>query len=571
MRTLKDIEYRLSRRLEKGDLRLRDGPSRKTLEYLSGGDVALALNYAAGPLGWDTRIDQVDLISVERVDGLGRPNASGDKWTAIARCKATVVVRGFIDLQTGAYERASRQDIGHGSSEKQPSREQAIEFAEKSAATDAIKRAVRFFGPQTGLLLMFKEEERDGVQAMIEAGIAEVHNQHPQDYQTETPPTILHPPQPTTPRPAVRQALDETAAASASVQPTAATAPVAQVKPGPAEVTAPSPSPHSAPAPSGAPPTPATQPTNAAAPAANGPAPAATAPAANGPTPAATAPVTSPAVASTAAPSAPAAPAQGTTDKASWQDQAQDLEARFNETYGAPGKWSPPGVLRTFADENLVHRITADPADAVASASLIERQDANAFHGLLKKTYGDVAAVALWRSAGVELKAGVQITRGQIVRLAATLEQAARSDVDVATWLSRQQPQNGTAAPAPQAGQAQASAGGVRLEPQPQPYERGGAKPDAALAAEIVKIIGAEQKEIVESLSTLGDDELISDAVGRAIHAIAVERLLQLNKAPTEVFAMWQQIGWNGGTPDQARPNARQARALVRLIPERQA
>ena len=76
------INKRLAEPLDPAKIRTREGPSRKKIQYLSGADVAGALNDALGATGWGRRIEDLTMIHHE-----ARPSPDGKRqvWDVLAR------------------------------------------------------------------------------------------------------------------------------------------------------------------------------------------------------------------------------------------------------------------------------------------------------------------------------------------------------------------------------------------------------------------------------------------------------------------------------------------------------
>jgi hypothetical protein len=169
MKTTTEIEKKLGEQPLDNWVSTRKGPDNSNLEYMKTGAVALAMNLAFGPCGWEVTLDRIDVVDKQRVNGAGTvlgPNdvAANVMFNAIAVAVVTVTVhapggpRRHQDVATGTAFGGKAKTIAI-----------AIDAAVKAAASNAFKRACRFFGPSTGLLLQFDKKDRKNVQALIDA------------------------------------------------------------------------------------------------------------------------------------------------------------------------------------------------------------------------------------------------------------------------------------------------------------------------------------------------------------------------------------------------------------------
>jgi len=169
MKTTTDIEKKLGEQPLDNWVSTRKGPDNTTLEYMKTGAVALAMNLAFGPCGWEVSLDRIDVVEKQRVNGAGTLLSDKDipanvMYNAIAVAVVTVTVH--------TYQGARRhQDVATGTAfgGKAKTLSIAIDAAVKAAASNAFKRACRFFGPATGLLLQFDKKDRKNIQALIDA------------------------------------------------------------------------------------------------------------------------------------------------------------------------------------------------------------------------------------------------------------------------------------------------------------------------------------------------------------------------------------------------------------------
>jgi cell division septation protein DedD len=170
MLTIEQTEGKLRNELEKTYKKPGRG-STSSLEYLRAGAVALAMNEAFGPCGWDALLDKVEIIkSAYKIAPNGAEDTNGAYWNAIAYAIVTVKARSLFK-QDGTYVEVTRQDVGLGSAVggKQKTAVDAIQNALTTAVTNAFKRACRFFGPKTGLTLQFEPGERESIQRQLDA------------------------------------------------------------------------------------------------------------------------------------------------------------------------------------------------------------------------------------------------------------------------------------------------------------------------------------------------------------------------------------------------------------------
>lgn len=171
MLTTQEADSKLRDKLEKHSTKPGKGSSGASLAYLKAGAVALAMNEAFTPLGWDVFLDKIEILKgAHRIAPNGAEDQNGAYWNAIAYAIVTVKARALFN-QTGTYEEVVRQDVAVGSAVggKQKTAVDAIQNALTSATTNAFKRACRFFGPKTGLTLQFEPGEREAIQRALDA------------------------------------------------------------------------------------------------------------------------------------------------------------------------------------------------------------------------------------------------------------------------------------------------------------------------------------------------------------------------------------------------------------------
>lgn len=174
MLKLSEVSEKLKLPIDQAIIRKVDIGGGDRADYIPAEHVALALNDAFGPMGWDTTLDQVDVLEAEQ-----RPtrDGRGKLWWVLSRAVTTLRVN--ADMGEGKVLTTARQDVGfHCSSAGDKLR--AIENSGKGAATDSLKRAARWFGPKLGLSLYFDESERERVEAEISGQPETVVDQQPQ-------------------------------------------------------------------------------------------------------------------------------------------------------------------------------------------------------------------------------------------------------------------------------------------------------------------------------------------------------------------------------------------------------
>lgn len=514
--TVEEICTRVSRALTKEDIRSREGPGRSTLEYLSGPDVALGLNEAATAMGWDMRVDTTELIEVWGTDDLNRrvdPPAVPTRWSAMARAKVTITVRAIVDKTLGTYTRCRRQDVGHGAEvggRGQKTKMDAIEQAEKSAVTDALKRAARFFGPQTGLLIGFKEEERPAIQEMIDKQQVQHSSNGNASHGAIRIPPMAPMPQ-AAPAPVVTQA------------PVHAPAPMAAAS------------------------------VAQQAPAVSAPTPVAAAPVAAAPTPAAT-PLAAPAV----SPAAALAPTKSMT-------MGEEMQEIFDETVvGGVGKDNERRevgvVLASSVAHDVLLRSTPNFRRHGDDALIVEKADLNAIHGGIATKFGQDAAMSMWAAVGIKLGPGVQVTRAQILSIGKLLDKKP-AEMGMKEFLDRTAAGITTIPPQDKILQTDQASGAIKVPPAPVPT----GPADPAVEAAVRAAIGDHQ-EIISALACGKPDEKVEETVANMIHALAVERLITAQKSPAEAFKVWISTGYTPGGKDT--PTVSQARQFVTKMAE---
>lgn len=153
-KTMEEIQVELGKALDPTKISTRQGRG-DDFEYLSAGHVVGELNRIFGHLGWSRVLVRLDSRAEEgeRVDRKTGEVSSG--W----HCCATAVVT--LRLHPNGQLICEHTDVGHGVTEwLQRTRGDAIQFTEKSAVTDALKRAASALGNCMGLALRFTRRDR---------------------------------------------------------------------------------------------------------------------------------------------------------------------------------------------------------------------------------------------------------------------------------------------------------------------------------------------------------------------------------------------------------------------------
>ena len=111
----------------------RPGPSNSKINYIEGWKSTNLANQVFGFNGWSNSVisTTVDYVDVDPVSGK-------------ISCGLSTLVR--ITLKDGSF----REDVGYGSMENAAKKSAAFEKAKKESVTDAMKRALKSFGPAMG-------------------------------------------------------------------------------------------------------------------------------------------------------------------------------------------------------------------------------------------------------------------------------------------------------------------------------------------------------------------------------------------------------------------------------------
>lgn len=173
MRTIAEADKELRGKLEKDRVHKKPGRGGSgPLQYLKAGGVALAMNEAFTPMGWDVALDKLEILAdAHRINTMKCRDEKGTYWNAIACATVTVKARAMYQQDLASFEETSHTDVGVGSAVggKATTEVDAYQNAITGAVTNAFKRACRFFGPKTGLTLQFEPGERESIQMQIDA------------------------------------------------------------------------------------------------------------------------------------------------------------------------------------------------------------------------------------------------------------------------------------------------------------------------------------------------------------------------------------------------------------------
>ena len=129
----------LAEPLPRSEVMTRDGGGGKQLSYVAGWWVIAQMNAIFGSAGWSyDASDTRETVRIQRPDG---------RWEIAYSARCRLVVGG-----------CTIADVGHGNGLDKVCGN-AIEKAEKEAATDALKRCAKSLGHRLGLALYDKEQE----------------------------------------------------------------------------------------------------------------------------------------------------------------------------------------------------------------------------------------------------------------------------------------------------------------------------------------------------------------------------------------------------------------------------
>lgn len=129
-----EILRRLNTKLGPDFFQYRNGPGGKLVQYLSGDEAISLANWSLGNHRWSSELRDMQVRET---------TLDGSNWKVSVSTKCRVTVRWSAD-HTSFHE-----DVGRGSGIN-PQQGAAMESAEKEAATDALKRALRLFGDGLG-------------------------------------------------------------------------------------------------------------------------------------------------------------------------------------------------------------------------------------------------------------------------------------------------------------------------------------------------------------------------------------------------------------------------------------
>lgn len=528
MHTVQLIEKKLREPIDKGRIRKRQGPGGNDVEYLNDGDVAVALNEAFGTCGWDATVTKVDVLKCGRVDALGvylDDPTQGTAWDAVVYATVEVAVyaehKGQIIIRRRSDVGGSGGPRGSGNKPNAKSLSEAVEFAVKSAVTDAFKRAARLFGPKTGLLLRFKGgKERDTIQAALDA----------QDQLAEAELAEIESSSDTA---AIEMSHDTVAAdvetgAAAEIEVSLEEDPVAvAVEDAPTEVE--------------------TQPTEES-------------PTTEEPTQEvaesteATESAMEESVVEPVVEEAPAeeAVAEPAAEEPVAEEPVAEAPVEAAESTEVDGPVAVPAIFAELPGAaEALERICAlqNKTDAVEVADL------GSVHNGLVETFGEAATFALWSYVGVDLSVKpILVSRDQVLTIAQALEEASLSEGGIEgflTSISVQPAEDETGAPP---------------IPSSPAGETHGEQVAAAWAEWIPVKVGSGHQNVVDALMTEPEESFLAPVLTNQLNQVGMRRLKQKDMPPARAMEMWKEAGFtfNG----KSRPTIAQARKFVQLLPD---
>ncbi len=124
------------------------------LSYIDGYTAIKHANEIFGYGNWESKIKDLRQIELATITKETR-SGTREGWRASYICIHEITVYGANG------ESRTFSDVGFGSGVSYSSPGDAVESAVKEAATDALKRTLRFFGPQFGLDLYSEDERRE--------------------------------------------------------------------------------------------------------------------------------------------------------------------------------------------------------------------------------------------------------------------------------------------------------------------------------------------------------------------------------------------------------------------------
>ena len=142
------VAEKLKRKIEPVNLRKREGPAKRKLVYASTEKMIETANEIFGYDGWNNETKRMEVIE-KKLDGKSYKVV----WMSIVR----------VTLKSGVYREGTGTGLGQG--EMQAAHEKAM----KEAESDALKRALKNFGPALGLCLYDKDYLRQ-IESKVKMG-----------------------------------------------------------------------------------------------------------------------------------------------------------------------------------------------------------------------------------------------------------------------------------------------------------------------------------------------------------------------------------------------------------------
>jgi recombination DNA repair RAD52 pathway protein len=522
-----------------------DGPSNTKIDYLKATQVAFAMNEAFGPLGWDVIVDELGIVREYQCNRAGVVEEGGAYWNVIAMAKVTVLV--WTIAPDGSIKKTIRADVSSGTpyGDKSNTFLAAYDGAIKAAVSNAVKRACRFFGPQTGLLLaLTSADERESMQALIDA------DAHAKELEVEAQPLSLEsaPTETLAEAPVEEPQTEGVVETSVSEVPVEAEAAVEMAAESVSEPVSVDLSSHVDPA------TEFEATTDDLA--------------IELPAPSIEEIAGEP---KTLADDYDHAPVESgsTPVSADYAATVEDLQQAFDATVGVgispTPTIEPPGVLLELPGAAAAVRnvcYLAEPTDAINAG------DGSLIHKGLVAAFGDAEAMALWTFVGADLTTRpLLISRDQVLVIAQALEEASASEGGIAEFLAGllSPPAEEEIVPPP-ADEPVAS--------DETPVEEASTDGTSSTTAEADAIDWisklkkhsqpAQNEQIIKELTTLPLDAKISAVTSSSLHGIAIHNLKARNMPTGQVNTMWQDVGVTFG---KGKPTIKQAQQFAALLP----
>lgn len=139
-----DRDAKLRAPLDPSTVRTRAGAKGRQLSYIDGFTVIDNANRIFGFAGWFFNLDNLELVD---------RSACKEKDTGREGFRIAYIATGSVTI---TETQQTFRDVGYGSCDSYNSAGEAIESATKEAATDCLKRCLRFSGSQFGLSLYDK-------------------------------------------------------------------------------------------------------------------------------------------------------------------------------------------------------------------------------------------------------------------------------------------------------------------------------------------------------------------------------------------------------------------------------